>query len=281
MKDSRIIVIHQENAGLSSARNAALDIARGEYIMFVDSDDWVEPTYCEKALSLVTTHKVYIVNFSFRKHESHFVIPQKVFSPRILNSSDTIKHILLGDEPSISTVVWNKIYKKHLFNNYRFPVGMIHEDNDAVYRLVHIAKKIYVSEEILYNYRVRTDSISSITNYHKPNHISDCFQLMYLRLCFIRKNYPELNESATIKLAWYVMYHIMHLNHTKDKNEQEIIKKLSIFLYDNKRLLLSMPGNRPFRYFFYSNFIFNTYVLLSKTKRRVLTTFPSHFFKDC
>ena len=237
-KDSRIIVIHQENAGLSAARNAALDIARGEYIMFVDSDDWVEPTFCEKALEMVIEHQVELVCFGFKKifQKEHKEI--RTNNPRLLDRAEAINHIILYDEPSLYNIVWNKIYHKKLFQTLRFPIGMVCEDNAITYKLIHQSLFIYISDLLLYNYnRIRNDSITSKKNSKKPKITIDLFLIRYERLLFLKKYYPQFVENQIIELAKMAIcrYGLLHNNMEKEKQMREIMLN---YLKDNKSIIL-------------------------------------------
>ena len=102
-KDSRIKVIHQENKGVAAARNAALDIAQGEYIMFVDSDDYVEPTFCEIPLKTAQQQNADMVIFGYRRFINGKFANIKVAGfTKAMTSAETIRHFVLYDVPSIS-----------------------------------------------------------------------------------------------------------------------------------------------------------------------------------
>ena len=158
-KDSRVIVIHKNNGGLSSARNAGLDIAKGEYISFVDSDDILNRDFLFILNSLIES---YGCDFSVCKSMS-FINKDEIKSTH----SNKVAEVFTPDEywrnKKISetdfVVSWNKMYKKEIFNSLRFPNGKIHEDEFLIHRIVFNSKKIVATNTILYFYRKRSSSI--------------------------------------------------------------------------------------------------------------------------
>jgi len=159
--DSRVKVIHKKNGGLSTARNTGLDVAQGDYIAFVDSDDWVKLDMFEILYHNLLKSKAEISQCGLiktrREEELSFTekseIDAKVYSNmEHLNELHKKHAIVYG-------VVWNKLYKKELFHNIRFPEGKIHEDEFVNYRLIYKAKSIVYTTQKMYYYRQRTDSI--------------------------------------------------------------------------------------------------------------------------
>ncbi len=151
-KDSRIRVIHQKNGGLSAARNAGLDIAKGDYIQFVDSDDWIEPEACETVLTIAEEQHADIVCFGFC-----WLLPTGETTLVSVNSSSEIEEAavikqLICKKSVIRNFAWNKLFVRKLFDGVRFPVGRTYEDICVTYQLVHKADKIYATKAILYHY---------------------------------------------------------------------------------------------------------------------------------
>ena len=159
-KDSRIKVIHKKNGGLSDARNAGLDIATGDYIIFVDSDDYVNKRFIEKLLRTAVKNNVMIVQCGYLQVTDSGEILKKVThgNSYFLNSKKMITE-LKTDNCIENTVVWNKIYKRELFKEIRFPYGKINEDEYTTYKLLDLAKNIYIINEPLYYYRYNHNSI--------------------------------------------------------------------------------------------------------------------------
>lgn len=265
--DSRITVIHQENAGLSAARNAALDIARGEYIMFVDSDDWVEPTFCEKALEMALEYQVEIAIFGYYSTYQNKSIPCVTSTPRILDGTETIRHIILKDELSFCNAVWNKIYHKRLFRNLRFPVGMLYEDNAFTYKILDSVSYLYVSDLILYNYRRRKNSIDGSFNRKSVKNQSHIFLIRNERLAFLKKHYPdpELIKQQTLDLTHRLITYRSRLN-KNNPEERRCYDLMTTFLKENKAYLLSLPCDKYTRIYLHSEALYHLYLKLAKMK---------------
>lgn len=276
-KDSRIIVIHQENAGLSAARNAALDIARGEYIMFVDSDDWVEPTFCEKALEMVLEYQVNMVIFGYSKIYKNMSEDAKTSHPRMMNSAEAIRHISLNDEPSVCNAVWNKIYHKRLFKHLRFPLGMIAEDGAVQYKLLHQSGIVYVLDQTLYNYRKRMYSLAGPACKYSVKTQSHIFQVFYDRLLFIKEHLhdPELIEQQTLSQTKRAIKYIglLHKNNPEEKPFYDLMSK---FLKENKAYILSLPCDKCTRLYLRSKTLYHLYLKFGNLKGKIVSLFKPH-----
>ena len=248
-KDERIKVIHKENGGLSSARNAALDVATGDFIMFVDSDDWVEPEFCEKALYTAIRNNVQIVAFGYNNVYTRDGKIQKraTDKPRIVPSTEAIRHLILKDEV-IFNFAWNKIYKRTLFDEIRYPVGMTYEDNAVTYLVIHYADNIFVSNDILYNYVRRKESISGVWN--KPQSIVDRFIIWTNRLNFIKVICPENEKIQLLQIANEVVDGLWYL--TRKKNYSHVVGKMEQFMTDNRQAILKETNSLKFKVYYYA-----------------------------
>lgn len=155
-KDPRVRVIHKENGGLSDARNAGIDVAQGEYIGFVDSDDWVMPDMYEYLLQGVLGYQSEISYCGFvNVHDTWADYPNnqtdKVFT------AETALNELFFDR--LGNFAWNKLYKAELWEGIRFPVGKNFEDIRTTYKLFERASRIAILKEPKYYYRIRQGSI--------------------------------------------------------------------------------------------------------------------------
>lgn len=164
-KDPRIKVIHKKNGGLSSARNAGLDIAKGEYVLFVDSDDFVDKNLCKKLIEgMENDVDIVMCKYLRVRNKDNIDMEKEPVSVADLSQSFLLTgreacEKLYGPEGVNYTVVWAKIYKTKFFENIRFPIGKVHEDEYVTYKLLYLAKKVLVLNEELYFYRINSNSI--------------------------------------------------------------------------------------------------------------------------
>ena len=160
-QDDRIKVIHKKNGGLSDARNAGLDIAHGDYFVFVDSDDWIENTMVEHLLSTCKKYNVematcarYITDGQSTKTVAFDGLE------RAYSAEEALNEILLGK--SMDVAAWDKIYARNLFKEIRFPVGENNEDIAVFYKLVDLAGRVAHTGTTEYFYRSRPGSITKL-----------------------------------------------------------------------------------------------------------------------
>ncbi len=161
-KDRRIRVAHTENRGVSAARNRGIDWAKGKYLMFVDADDSVTPDFCSTAYGLATEHNADMVVFQLDVLDEKGVRPRRDFGVEdgVKTNREGID-LLFG---AGGAVVWNKIYRRELFEETGYPEGHKFEDQALTWSLMLRAKKIYYTNRILYNYFLRPDSISHMSD---------------------------------------------------------------------------------------------------------------------
>ena len=160
--DRRVCVIHKANGGLSDARNAGLDVARGEWIGFVDSDDVVEPMMFERLLVQARVYDAQIAvcnfaEFADGQNEREALWTRGVQDQRVLSGREACCLLMVDDE--LQNYAWNKLYAARLWNGVRFPVGQKYEDVNTTYKLFEKADSVVLDPEVLYWYRLRGDSI--------------------------------------------------------------------------------------------------------------------------
>ena len=155
-KDERIKVIHKENGGLSDARNAGLDVAQGQYIAFVDSDDFVHPDYIKKLAIILKQKDCDIAICGFEKFVDGSDIPTTETNGivKYVNPKDCYVHT-----DAYFDVAWNKLYRRTTIGDVRYPYRKLHEDIYTTYKIMFAAKKIGLTQDVLYFYRQRIDSI--------------------------------------------------------------------------------------------------------------------------
>ncbi len=176
-KDTRIRVVHQENAGLSEARNAGIDRARADFLMFVDSDDWVEPEFCELPLMLAKKHKADLVMFQFRYSKNGRIQRKRLDVSEGIKTQKEALGLLASDA---GMMAWNKLYHRELFRTNRYPKGKVYEDVVLTPVLVHLAQKVVYSTAVLYNQEYRAGSITTIHSEENMRNKLDAISLTAL-----------------------------------------------------------------------------------------------------
>lgn len=238
-KDKRIVVIHKENGGLSDARNAGLDICKGEYISFVDSDDWVDLSYIEVLISL---QKKYTADITIAEHD---LIAPKTFYKKetfqykeeIFNNKEGLKQLFSSNNPTY-TVAWGKLYKKDLLKDFLFPLNKYHEDEFTTYKLFYHSKVICYTNKKLYNYFLREGNITS------TSHPLDLLQAYEESFIFF-KNQGEFSFTPYLfqRLCWQALYAYSCHNHPSNKNQTDLSKKIKNYEKDLSKYKLFFPHN--------------------------------------
>lgn len=221
--DSRIVVIHQENAGLSAARNAGIEIADGDYISFVDSDDYVHAQMYEYLLSAFKNNTdVEISCANFQKVTQGIQIPGKNILPKFeVVDANTALKMYLKDITGYWIIACAKLYKKELFREIRYPIGKIHEDEFVTYQIIYEAKKIAYTEQKYYYYLQRDDSImSKRTFYSEMNRIEAQLQ----RNDFLKKIEFDIESYKTDVSR--TLYSIRELKSEAEKSSVDVNLKL-------------------------------------------------------
>lgn len=222
-KDSRIIVIHQENRGVSAARNAGLEVAKGKYLTFVDPDDFIAPnTYSVNMEYFLDHQDVDILQYPYCNYvsDNEDVDYHKPSEVLLIGAEQIFKNWWSGSP--LEYVIWNKIYKRYLWNDVRFNVGHISEDTCLVPIFVEKVRKVYISDKGLYYYQ--RNRIASYTyQYSFDKHLDlfyahaniyDCFKLfpdmvtekvlaftrLYRRLIIAKQTDPSSDIKIPLKM---------------------------------------------------------------------------------
>lgn len=221
--DDRIIVIHKENGGLSSARNAGLDICKGEYISFIDSDDYVSPYFIE----------ILYKGIRFNDADVTTIIGAEQFyvegneRPQLASSNtDYIVESLDKDE-AIKKLCYQtiangspfRLYKKKIFDEIRFPIGFVFEDVATTYRTFIAANKLSIVNAKVYAYRVRRDSIVRMAFSEKKMVVIPITQTMFKELC----EYDSKFTNAAASRAFAQNYHVFLQVPFRDKRDLKLI----------------------------------------------------------
>ena len=267
-KDLRIKVLHKKNEGQGVSRNKALEIAKGQYILFLDSDDWLEKDALEKLYQKFNKDNSDVIFFNaykyFEKTKTknvyYFADPyytkfgENVFSP--LDAKDILY---------LTTAIPLKIYRKDslIKYNFKYTNHRCWEDHLPFFTFLAKCEKISVLNECLYNYRVREDS----TTHNSFKYLNDCIETFCI--CFDEMN---SNERTRLFIKQFLEYRItsifFHFNISNFWSKRKIYKVMQkIFKYIKE----NYPKNIDKDYFYYKNYKlvkklpFLVYYLITKT----------------
>lgn len=191
--DERIKVIHKANGGLSDARNAGIDIACGEYLMFVDSDDYIVSDTVEQLTYMLESSGADIASCGFTGDSEELSLGVSM-GYRVVTPAEALKYILI--EKKLSTSASTKIFAKSLFDGIRFPVGMIYEDYATIYKTIHAASTVAYTGVNKYYYRPNPAGITGRGFYKK--------QLQYFEISeevmrFVCNEYPSYKRYVKFR----------------------------------------------------------------------------------
>lgn len=200
LKDSRIVVVHKENEGQSVARNLGISLSRGQYLVFVDSDDFVLPHFLDILYTECKKNDADMVTCGYERCSDDKTL-------LMINDSTSYKSecfsfnkmdIYMKTKKILNTV-WGKMYKKTLFKDFVFPIRKYCEDVYSTYTLVHQCNRIVCTDYKGYIYRQNPSSV--MYEKYSPQR-KDIFFLHNEKRKFIEKNYPHLAKYAHIAVIY-------------------------------------------------------------------------------
>lgn len=224
-KDSRIVVIHKKNGGLSSARNAGIQKARGKYIGFVDGDDWISCDMYGELYRIAESTQAQITSCRCLEvtGDSSSKECAGTSSIVVLESSNFLKKLF---RRKIKESVCDKIFSRELFKEIRFPEAEINEDTPVLVKLIMESRKTALLDRYLYYYRMREGSITK-SGYSEQFRVVDKHIMEIEKL--ITQYYPEV--SAEMKYFFGVHYYCLILSILKDKNKINHMKDYQYYLH--------------------------------------------------
>lgn len=239
-RDSRIKVIHKENGGLSDARNAGMAIAGGEYIGFIDSDDYIAPAMYQLLLERLQVDGSDIsacgVDMVYEDGSAHQRLTPE--DSCVLSAEAAVEAVVR--ESWLKQPVWYKLYKAELVRDIGFPVGKYHEDIFWTWQAVARAQKVSIFDTPCYYYVQRSGSI--MAEKYTPRRL-DAIEAKQQRLAFLIKEYPRISEYARKDLAFSCMYHgQLAIRDLDVSGRKAVLAKLKAVLKESTGCCGKMPA---------------------------------------
>ena len=183
-KDERIRVLHKENGGLSDARNAGLKAATGEFVLFVDSDDWIAPEMAEKMLDAMVEYKADMVLCQYTEVFPNGKMLRKYDGKRavrVYGRQEMFK--LLLEDLEVTNHVWRRLYKRKLLPENLFPVGKNFEDMYVMAELTEKCETFVSLNDVYYYYRANPDGIMKTKTSKNLNDYLDALEKSHADIC--------------------------------------------------------------------------------------------------
>jgi glycosyltransferase involved in cell wall biosynthesis len=238
--NTRVHVIHKKNGGLSSARNAGLARAKGEYVAFVDGDDYVTNDYIEFLQTLL------IENDADISQCGHFI---QFSSTRVVNSAQSDKVYILNRIQALESLcyndvydvtAWNKLYKRNIFNTVSFPEGWLYEDTATSYLIAEKAQKFAIKLAPKYFYVQRYNSIANGLKFDERKY--QFVEVGDKMADYISKKYIQLIPAADVKRCFVRLSTLSQMVNTSHKDPERVrdfkrvINKHALQILRNKKV---------------------------------------------
>ena len=228
VKDSRIVVVHRENGGLSAARNSGIDICKGEYLGFIDSDDCIHPLMYELLLKDIQQNNTLLSFCQPNMCYNQIITPIELASNTKCHNLSFIYEKCLID--NIWWSAWTKLYHRSLFDGVRYPEGRTNEDYPVTLRIYDKCKKIAVNYNKLYNYCLRQGSIvRSSFNIRKFDQIYSAKEV----LDYMKLHHPEFESPAQKNLLAACIGLLMNLADQKTESFNDQKQMIYDIIHEN------------------------------------------------
>ena len=221
--DSRVRVIHKENGGLSSARNAGIDAAAGEYLAFLDGDDWLEPDAYEQMVGLAKRYGVKLVcggRYDVDGRTGARTLGLCPAKEERISGEELAGRIFLWDGCDSSAV--DKLYHRSLFETDRYPLGRVCEDVPVTYRIALRAEQAAMYDRPVFNYFHRLESITKEAVSHRTFHFMTHAGQIYQDIC---QNVPNLQNQARYLLVRSLLHTMLVLDTTDPENKKRFCRE--------------------------------------------------------
>ena len=273
-RDPRITVIHQQNSGLSVARNEGLKLATGEFIGFIDSDDWIEPNMYGLLLTALkeTNADIAVCNYQIESKTSKVTQINTESPERKQYTPEEALTKIFKLRGFICNYVWNKLYRRTVISDILFPAGKLYEDVPWTAAVIGNSQAIVSIDCPLYHYLIRHDSLTRDGQY-KLRRLQDEREMIEQRLEYIRNHFPLLEDLAVSTLQNFCCreYLAFSLNYRRFDSDGEIRRNLHQIASQYKPVMVWNRGNvgKTFArllFHFCPNLLSISYLLFNKLK---------------
>ncbi|MCF2649149.1 MULTISPECIES: glycosyltransferase [Bacillaceae] len=238
--DNRIQVIHKKNGGLSDARNEGLKIASGEYISFIDSDDYIDKDFYKILIDLIRNSNADAAQCSYKKitengnlSYKNDILEDKNDENISLHNLDILNSLYGNEEITVIWNVWNKLYKRELLRDIYFPKGKLHEDVFTTYKILYRAKMMVSTNKQLYFYTQRASSIMGRFNVKHLDVLEAYVEQVYF---YDKKGLKELKRRAANILEITIKASIVRVLNSNINDKEQILDNLINFYKRNTKL---------------------------------------------
>lgn len=264
-QDPRVQVIHQTNGGLSAARNTGLEQLTGEYVCFIDSDDWIEPDFISLLLTGISMCQAEIAVLKLKKiadEKKLTVLTTTDPDWQVMERKTAMKNLFTNNKIGYSAN--NKLFASQLFQTIRFPVGKLMEDKATTYRLIDQCQRVAINRSLKYHYFQSPDSI--LRGRFNPQKF-DSFTIHEMIMTFIDQHYPEVSVNVRTRFVYEAIRMMMSMienNYTQaadfkkcyavlqkyqsmvqqDPDFSPKLKRLTTFLLNHPKLPLYLAQSR-------------------------------------
>lgn len=262
-KWDNVVLIEKLNGGLSDARNWGTEAATGEFLFYLDSDDWLAPDAIDTLYRFAIESGCDVVQGGFYyAYNDYCLYDDRWFSesqePFVLNQHDAICELIKNHY--VKNFAWGKLYKSSIVNSHKFPVGKYYEDSYWQYRIIAEVNQYAVIPQSVYYYRQRPDSISG----RSSERLLDLLEGNESMLDFIRDHYPDLTEMAADQL-WRSSFGMRNNGVAFNQFYERVEEEYSSFFSDSLKssVLYKLAGSR--------SSLLPLYLFLRRVKNRFFT----------
>lgn len=260
---SNTVIIDKENGGLSDARNVGTEVAKGDFVYYLDSDDWLAPNAIKLLYDYAIENDCEIVQGGFYyAYDDHLLYDNKYKSSFVLERNEVMLELIRNDH--IKDFAWGKLYRADIVKKHQFPKGKYYEDSYWQHLVVHECNRYGVIPTPLYYYRQRSTGISgefSLKNL-------DLLRGYEERLTFVQGMYPEYIE-VMVSMLWHLGYSMLRIaDHCKDNETRKAFRQYWKFINDKYEVLMKVTMYNDIQYRIWRSFplflpVYNFYRKLS------------------